>query len=141
MLKNILSCLITHRQTGISNMVLFSVKFISHEYGSNNSTYEKKNNMNLQMAMNRRYCITFCISIFYLQLTYLDFLNERIPPFSHSSLPTCSSPEKRAPGTEITVRIILTAQRNVTAFMELSISKTCIGCECITCLLLMLHNF
>lgn len=74
MLKNILSCLMIHRQTGASNNTFScSARLTSNEYGSNNPTYKKF--LNLQKAMNRRYCITFCITIFYLQLTYSGFIN------------------------------------------------------------------
>lgn len=58
-------------------------------------------------------------------------LTEYTPPFPHSSFPTSSSPEKRAQSTEITVGRIFIAQRNVTAFMEMRIFKTCIDCDCI----------
>lgn len=67
--------------------------------------------------------------LFYLKLTYLDLVTQYIPPFLHS-FPTSSSPEKLAPSTEFTVRIILIAQRNASAFMEVSIFKTFTDSEC-----------
>jgi len=92
----------------------------------------------VQVVVKRRICITFCIPIFYLQVIF-GVINGVQSLSSNCSFAPTHSPEKQARSTEI--RTILTAWRNVTAFMEMQLKRSPLIVNISQCPLLMLHSW